>query len=255
MIYDQNLDLSASAFQLRLGLIYVPELFPWLRLGAAFHSRSNYLVRDQFSTTMVTSFTNNDYNAASPINEIQYLINTPQRFQFNTAVNIKDKGVWTMDTEMVDFKRGKIKPYDVGDYAYGSENLDVQESGYTSILVKSGFEYRMGSNFRARCGGMYQSKPFSDDAHRWMGNVGFGYRGLNFFFDLGAGLRFQSTKYTLYDLPNDPISMAPGMSRASIVNQQFVLQFSLGWRISEPVDNKDEYEEYNTPPPVPVDPF
>lgn len=255
MIYDQNLDISASAFQLRLGLIYVPELLPWLRLGVAFHSRSNYLVRDQFSSSMITSFTSNEYNASSPINEIEYLINTPQRFQFNTAMNIMDKGVWTLDVETIDFSRGRIKPYNEGDYAYSKENASVMGLGYSSVLLKSGFEFRLSENFRARCGGMYQSKPHQDDAHRFMGNVGVGYRGPNFFFDLGAGLRFQSMKYTLYDLPIDAASGQTGMSRASIGGQQFVLQFSLGWRISEPVDNRDEYEEYNIPPPVPVDPF
>jgi hypothetical protein len=255
MIYDQNLDINASAFQLRLGLIYVPELFPWLRLGAAFHSRSNYLVRDLFSTSMVTSFTNNDYNATSPINEIEYLINTPQRFQFNSAVNIKDKGIWTLDMETVNFSKGRIDPYDAGDYAYGAENASVRGQGLTSTIVKTGMEFRLNENFRARFGGMYQTRPYDDASSRAMGNVGMGYRSPNFFFELGAGMHFQSMAYTLYDLPADPISGATAMSRASVNAQQFVLQFSIGWRISEPVDKKDEYEEYNIPPPVPVDPF
>ena len=163
--------------------------------------------------------------------------------------------MWTLDVETIDFSRGRIKPYNEGDYAYSKENASVMGLGYSSVLLKSGFEFRLSENFRARCGGMYQSKPHQDDAHRFMGNVGVGYRGPNFFFDLGAGLRFQSMKYTLYDLPIDAASGQTGMSRASIGGQQFVLQFSLGWRISEPVDNRDEYEEYNIPPPVPVDPF
>ena len=255
MIYDQNLDINASAFQLRLGLIYVPELFPWLRLGAAFHSRSNYLVRDQFSTSMVTSFANNDYNAASPINEIEYLINTPQRIQFNSAVNIKDKGIWTLDVETVNFDKGRIDPYDAGDYAYGTENASVRNMGYSSTVLKTGMEFRLNENFRARFGGMYQTRPYEDASSRSMGNVGMGYRSPNFFFELGAGMQFQSMAYTLYDLPADPISGTTAMSKASVNAQQFVLQFSIGWRISEPVDKKDEYEEYNIPPPVPVDPF
>ncbi len=255
MIYDQNLDINASAFQLRLGLIYVPELFPWLRLGAAFHSRSNYLVRDQFSTSMVTSFTNIDIDATSPINEIEYLINTPQRFQFNSAVNIKDKGIWTLDVETVNFSKGRIDPYDAGDYAYGTENASVRNMGYLSTILKTGMEFRLNENFRARFGGMYQTRPYEDASSRAMGNVGMGYRSPNFFFELGAGMQVQSMAYTLYDLPADPISGATAMSRASVNAQQFVLQFSIGWRISEPVDKKDEYEEYNVPPPVPVDPF
>ncbi len=255
MIYDQNLDINASAFQLRLGLIYVPELFPWLRLGAAFHSRSNYLVRDQFSTSMVTSFANNDYNATSPINEIEYLINTPQRFQFNSAVNIKDKGIWTLDMETVNFGAGRIDPSEQGSYAYGAENAAVRGMGMTSTIVKTGMEFRLNENFRARFGGMYQTRPYDDASSRAMGNVGMGYRSPNFFFELGAGMHFQSMAYTLYDLPADPISGATAMSRASVNAQQFVLQFSIGWRISEPVDKKDEYEEYNIPPPVPADPF
>ncbi len=255
MIYDQNLDISASAFQLRLGLIYVPELFPWLRLGAAFHSRSNYLVRDQFSSSMITSFTNNEYSATSPINEIEYLINTPQRFQFNSAVNIKDKGIWTMDIETVNFSNGRISPYEDGGYGYVTENASVRNQGYSSAIIKSGMEFRLNENFRARFGGMYQTRPYDDASSRAMGNVGMGYRSPNFFFELGAGMQFQSMAYTLYDLPADPISGATAMSRASVNAQQFVLQFSIGWRISEPVDKKDEYEEYNIPPPVPVDPF
>ena len=255
MIYDQNLDINASAFQLRLGLIYVPELFPWLRLGAAFHSRSNYLVRDQFSTSMVTSFTNIDIDATSPINEIQYLINTPQRLQFNSAVNIKDKGIWTLDVESVNFSKGRIDPYNAGDYAYGTENASVRKMGSSSTIIKSGMEFRLNENFRARFGGMFQSRPYEGASSRAMGNVGMGYRSPNFFFELGAGMQFQSMVYTLYDLPADPESGATAMSRASVNAQQFVLQFSIGWRISEPVDKKDEYEEYNIPPPVPVDPF
>jgi hypothetical protein len=204
---------------------------------------------------MVTSFTNNDYNATSPINEIEYLINTPQRFQFNSAVNIKDKGIWTLDMETVNFSKGRIDPYDAGDYAYGAENASVRGQGLTSTIVKTGMEFRLNENFRARFGGMYQTRPYDDASSRAMGNVGMGYRSPNFFFELGAGMHFQSMAYTLYDLPADPISGATAMSRASVNAQQFVLQFSIGWRISEPVDKKDEYEEYNIPPPVPVDPF
>ncbi len=256
MIYDQNLDINASAFQLRLGLIYVPELYPWLRLGAAFHSRSNYLVRDQFSTNMVTSFTNNSYNLNSPINEIEYLINTPQRFQYNMAVNLKDVAIWTADIEQVQFAKAKIEPYDpASGYSYAWENNAIRNQGNTCTTVKSGLEFRLSQQFRARMGGMFQTKPHLMASKRYMGNVGMGYRSANFFFDLGAGLLFQSSDYTLYELPNDPQTGNPGMPKASVNGQQFVLQFSLGWRISEPVDKKDEYEEYDIPPPVPVDPF
>jgi hypothetical protein len=104
-------------------------------------------------------------------------------------------------------------------------------------------------------GGMFQTKPHLIASNRYMGNVGMGYRSANFFFDLGAGLLFQSADYTLYELPKDLITGNPVMPQAKVNGQQFVLQFSMGWRISEPVDKKDEYEEYNIPPPVPVDPF
>jgi hypothetical protein len=204
---------------------------------------------------MITSFTNNEYSATSPINEIEYLINTPQRFQFNSAVNIKDKGIWTLDVETVNFSKGRISAYEDGGYGYVTENASVRNQGYSSAIIKSGMEFRLNENFRVRFGGMYQTRPYADASVRTMGNVGMGYRSPNFFFELGAGMLFQSMPYTLYDLPADPVAGVTAMSRASVSAQQFILQFSIGWRISEPVDKKDEYEEYNIPPPVPVDPF
>ena len=79
--FNQNLNTSGVGFNLKLGVIY--KVTPRLRLGAAIHSKSFFVLTDEFDTDLSYSYTEDgiseNLTAQSPLSEFEYQISGPWR--------------------------------------------------------------------------------------------------------------------------------------------------------------------------------
>jgi hypothetical protein len=137
----------------------------------------------------------------------------------------------------------------VGDftYSYNDENRAIASLGKTSHRVQSGVELRLPGQFLVR-GGLGIQTPMNAAANmRWWLSSGLGYRSENFFAESGLMWNQSSQMEGVFDFV-DP---------SKVVQSQLMVGFSIGWRLSDPVDNSDEYAEpkLQYTPTTPADPF
>ena len=182
--FRENLDISGSGINVKLGLIAVPS--PWLRLGVAYHSRSRLNLTDEYSTGIASSFKAGDqYDVLSPFNRIEYTVFTPSRFIASAAFVLGKTGVVSADYEVVDYASGELRksafsPDNAYDYAVENESL---RSVYgTSRMARVGAEFRIQKVWRLRLGAGMETSPYTSaievisDTKRYQASFGFGHR-------------------------------------------------------------------------------
>jgi hypothetical protein len=245
--YIQSLSATGSALTFRLGGIYQPQWAPWWKVGASWTAPRRIRFTDEFSSTLRTDFLNSSLEASSPVNSIEYAITTPQIFQLSSAMNVGPRMMWTLDWCNMSLNQSSIES--VGDftYSYNDENRAIASLGKTSHRVQSGVELRLPGQFLVR-GGLGIQTPMNAAANmRWWLSSGLGYRSENFFAESGLMWNQSSQMEGVFDFV-DP---------SKVVQSQLMVGFSIGWRLSDPVDNSDEYAEpkLQYTPTTPADPF
>jgi hypothetical protein len=247
--YTQNLSATGTSLLMRLGAIYQPELIPWWKIGVSWTSGRRTRFTDTFESAMTTNFYSSSLEATSPKNSIDYVIISPAMWQLSSAMNLGDRMLWTLDADFINMKKGGIEPAGDLKYNYASENKQVKDSGKNVQRLKTGIEYRISQQFLLRGGVGYQTAPFADAKGKLSVSAGLGYHTTNVFLESGLMVLHSGQTENVYD---------PRLIQPTQVNQtQVMLGFSIGWRISEPVDRSDEYAEPYKPynPPAKSDPF
>jgi len=96
----------------------------WVRLGGAFHSSTYYDMEDEYSTaiTAVWNDTLGTMYDPSPFGYFNYELKTPWKAIGSVAINIKKKGLITVDIEIIDYASAK---FNSDNYKFSNENAVI----------------------------------------------------------------------------------------------------------------------------------
>lgn len=197
--YDYNLRTRGTGLNLKAGVIYRP--ISWFRVGASIHTPTWYMsMRDDWSSSMVSDFSNPEWNATrySPLGYYEYRMTTPFRAFGSMAFIIGKHGLVSADYEYVDYPGAR---FNSSDDSYDDVN-DVIRNRYQSWgNLRFGTEWVI-SSLRLRGGFGYFSSPYrqgTNDGVRYQASGGVGYRGKSFFTDLTYVWSGTTQDYYLYD--------------------------------------------------------
>jgi len=234
MEYSSELTMQGTSAQWRWGVIWIPERYPWARVGLAYHSGVNFYCTDNYFADMNTQFTSASFQYSSPVNELNYYIKTPRKWHFNSAFNLGDKWLIGCDIEQQDFRKGSIEGAGNNTYRYQQENALIVNQGQVSTRFRVGAEYRLIGPFRLRAGWDYQSAPYAQLKASQQFHTGIGFRAERFFIDASLSMGGQSQSWYMYDSR----LVAP----AQIHTFQTSGRLSFGWRLSDFHQEEDREE-------------
>lgn len=200
--FQENIRADGTGVGLKLGFIIKPA--EWVRVGAAYHTRTVISMRENYDTRVTSTLTGGTtYNEASPILVTNYNLRTPARLMANAAFVLGKAGVVAVDYEFTDFNAMNMK----GTGTNSSYNYDIENETIDAIYrgthrVSAGMEWRVAKAWYFRGGAMYQQSPFVDDVANNDPNIsytgGIGYRSDYFFIDLAAGYQTRNQIYYMY---------------------------------------------------------
>jgi len=197
--YQYDLHTRGTGINFKLGLIYKPA--DWVRIGASVHTPTWYpSMRDQWSSSMQSSFTNTEWNAVqySPLGDYDYRLTTPFRAIGSIAFIIGQYGLVSADYEYVNYSQARFNSaYD----SYLTVNDQIKSDYQSWGNIRVGTEWRI-SNFRIRGGFAYFSNPYTggiNNLERFQVSGGFGYRAKHFFTDVSYVWTKMNQQYYLYD--------------------------------------------------------
>jgi hypothetical protein len=223
----------------KFGAIYKPT--NELRFGISIHTPTYYHLHDNFNTSMASDITYNDgrdtYNEYSPYNEYDYHLQTPMRTTFSGAYVIGKKGLISVDYELVNYGKAKLKDGSDG-YGFYDENAEIGEAYKSSGNLRIGGELMANKNFSVRGGFEYHGTAYNDvafgtnqlnsDANTLVYSTGIGYRTGLFFADLAY--RYSTLKDYEYPYPTLSSNDYPAPQAASFNTIKNDVLFTIGFR-------------------------
>lgn len=234
--FDTYLKTTGSGFNLKLGAIVKPT--DNLRLGLAVHTPTFYKFNDEYDSYMNSSITyledgKTEKYEAQPDKQgvYDYELETPLRLVFSGAYVIGKAGLISVDYELVDYSKAKLKNGSDG-YNYYDENRVIQQAFKNAGNLHIGGEYRVNKTFSLRAGYENYQSAFkstylntsnpNSDANFSTVAAGFGYKQGKFFFDA-------TFKHSLSE---DHTKLYPGsINMAKYVENQNNVIFTLGFKL------------------------
>ncbi|MDD4150300.1 MAG: outer membrane protein transport protein [Bacteroidales bacterium] len=198
--FKESLETSGSGINFKLGLIYSP--MSWLRIGGAIHTPTFYKLRDNYYTSVNSSFEDGAKSTIwdSPYGTFDYEINTPFRANASLGFIIAKQALVNIDYEYVDYSMSRLRS---NDYAFFDENTNIRKEYKNAHNIKLGLEYRYGPlSFRA--GGAYYDSPYKSENHPNKNSYslvysgGVGIRGEFMYFDIGYAMVTNESSYYMY---------------------------------------------------------
>lgn len=197
--YYYDLHTRGTGFNFKAGLIYKP--IDWFRVGVAVHTPTWYpSLRDDWSSSMTSSFTNTSWNATeySPLGTYDYRLTTPFRAMGGLAFIVGQYGLVSADYEYVNYGQARFNSaYD----SYTNVNNAISKNYQSWGNLRFGTEWRIDM-FRVRGGFAYFSDPYTtgtNDATRYQASGGLGFRSKYFFADVTYVWSGMQQDYYLYD--------------------------------------------------------
>ncbi len=193
---------SGNGVNAKIGIILLP--FQWLRIGAAYHTRTFYTMTDFWDNDMNATVQNENYYYSSPQGNYSYRLRTPNKLIGSASVIIKKLGLISVDYSRVDLSASSLlaNRYN-NDYDFSSENTAIDSNYTVTHNIQLGTELRLGKFFMIRAGYAIFQNPFvevNDPAYnRTSYSAGFGYRNKNYFIDFGYRLSKWKENYYMYD--------------------------------------------------------
>lgn len=211
--YVESLNTTGTGINFKLGLQY--RAIPQLRIGAAIHSPTWYTLNDDFSTLLRYEFSAVDQSGngegQSPDGSFKYGYVSPWKAvgSIGSIYKIGElKGFVNADIEYLDYKNNE---FDFTKHSNDpSEGTNTQEvNGSIDEGLGSATNLRLGTelaynDLRFRLGYTMSSSPYISDtdlATSW--SAGLGFRGNNFFIDLGYRKRNTIEGINSYVVPDD----------------------------------------------------
>ena len=134
---EEELGDTAWGVNFKAGLIYYPA--SWLRIGAAWHSRTVYAFGEQWSTEIQTTLKNSHgqrevHRYLSPVLYQTYEFHTPHTFTGSLAFIIRQQGMISADVDYMDY----------GTSWFSFDGVNIRD------VLKPTYNFRLGTEWRLR---------------------------------------------------------------------------------------------------------
>lgn len=134
---EEELGDTAWGVNFKAGLIYYPA--SWLRVGAAWHSRTVYAFGEQWSTDIQTTLKNSHgqrevHRYLSPVLYQTYEFHTPHTFTGSLAFIIRQQGMISADVDYMDY----------GTSWFSFDGVNIRD------VLKPTYNFRLGTEWRLR---------------------------------------------------------------------------------------------------------
>ena len=202
----EELGDTAWGANLKFGVICFPA--SWLRIGAAWHSRTTYFFGENWSTE--TSATLKDdhgeeeyYKYFSPTLYQSYEFRAPGTIVGSMAFFIGKHGMISTDVEYRDYRDSWFSS---DSYSFNDANYDIKYTLKPSLNLRVGTEWRT-RQFFVRGGAAYYGSPFGFGEHygsmkKLALGIGYATQG-DSFWDFAYELSEATTGYTPYQYYED----------------------------------------------------
>lgn len=201
--FSESVLTRGTGITFRLGMIYLPK--EWLRIGAAFHTPSRIVMKEQYTADMSARVDGQDRNISEdlrPTGNFEYVITTPLKVNVSLAGIIKQKLIISAEADYINYNMAQLKSSKDNQFSadFTPEN-DIIKATTRNIAfnVRAGLEYRVYKTLGLRIGYGYYQSPYQNAYKDQQSDVmtfsgGLGYRMKHFFIDLAYMRREQSKK-------------------------------------------------------------
>ena len=218
--YYSSTKTRGYGYNLKLGAIYRP--IPSLRLGAALHTPTFFVLNEDFSSVMKSNLqnvsveSNGAHSAETPLGSYEYKMDTPMRAIGSLAYQFGKMGMVSFDYEYVDYGKAKLRNGRDG-YNFSYENTDIKTTYQPVSNLRFGGEFKPTDIVSLRAGYELFGNPYKTSISgipqpnaNWSYNtinLGIGYRIDNVSFDLSYTLGSKTDYNYIYQLSsaNDPV--------------------------------------------------
>ncbi len=185
----------------KFGVLYVP--LDWLRLGAAVQTPTGMSLKDTWSWSAESRFTDSFWNASgsTPDYSYAYRLITPWRFNAGVAAVLFKRAIVSVDYETCDYGSMKFKARDsADDGVWDATNEDIRSRLTFAHNLRIGAEFKASANWAVRAGWNIRTSP--ERGWRWhdsyrIYSLGAGYdSGKSFFADLALRYKTNPESYT-----------------------------------------------------------
>ena len=154
--YQEDLADTAWGVNFKCGVVYYPA--SWLRIGAAWHSRSLSSIGEVWSTNIASTLNNGTgyHKYYSPTLYQTYEFRSPHTFTGSLAFLFPSKGMLTADVDYLDYGTSKLKSEG---YGFSDANNDIRSLLKPSLNIRIGTEWRFRQYF-VRGGLAYYGSPY-----------------------------------------------------------------------------------------------
>ena len=205
--FNQTLNVHGTGYNFKLGIIYKP--IQMLRIGAAIHTPTHYYIKEDYYSTMTSSYVNGqtiyptDQNGNKlPMGANDYQLITPFKAIGSVGLSLFKMAMISVDYEYLDYSNLRLR-HGVNGYNYTSENDQIQNTYKSTFNLKAGAEVRLSGIYLrggfGYYGSPYKSTEINKNAYYLSYSGGIGIREDNYFFDIAYVYTSHSEKYTLYN--------------------------------------------------------
>ena len=243
MKYNYNYYVETSGVYGKFGFILTPGA--GLRLGAAIQTPTATTVREEWSHSGQTEFTDSRYSASasSPYGSDKYNFREPWRANFGLAYTLGHFAVISADYEMCDYSTMKFKREHFSDYHdyFEDINHEIETIYGMSHMFRLGAEVKLGT-VAIRGGYGYTRSPekadiFGDPLPKMKtqnASFGLGYASQkSFFADAAVRYCFATREHFMpyddymYDTNGNLVAFAPEILN---VRDAWKVMLTIGWR-------------------------
>ncbi len=209
--YVSSINSTGYGLNAKIGVTVKPTKF--INLALAFHSPTRLIMSDNFNTTLSYDFTDENNNgpikAESPFGSFQYALTTPYSASGGIGIIAGTSGFLAAHVKFTDYGSMKYK-YDVRGNSSQYEQLEREVNDNIKMNYGSALQLNVGGEFvlksyRLRGGLTLQQSAFNNDqSFDPSYHAGAGYRGENFYIDLGYKLNQEDEGYLPYETIDAP---------------------------------------------------
>ncbi len=157
--HQEDLSDSGWGANFKLGIIYFPA--SWLRIGAAWHSRTIYTFEENWATETSTTLKDSqgfqDYHKYLSPNLYQgYEFMTPHTFTGSMAFFLGSHGLISADVDYMNYGSSRFSSEE---YGFSDANQEIRDILKPTCNIRVGTEWRLHQYF-LRGGGAYYGSPY-----------------------------------------------------------------------------------------------
>lgn len=152
--FTEDLNSSSWGINAKVGFIY--HATPWLRIGGAFQSPSQYSFSEKWQTTTEAEINWIANTSLSPQANYEYTFTKPLKWVGSLAFVVGQQGMISLDAEYTNYGAARFK---ANDYDYSPTNESIKETLGHTANFRLGTEWYLGGTY-LRFGAAYYGSPF-----------------------------------------------------------------------------------------------